>query len=62
MNRKLQILRDTFANEIFFVQVVILYVGIAILCGLAVGAIVAPIVCAGPGFIDCMIAEITGLF
>ena len=62
MPRWMQILRDTFANEIFFVQMVILYVGIAILCGLAVGAIVALTACAGSGFTACMEAEITGLF
>ncbi len=52
----------TVNNLIFFVQMVILYVGIAILCGLAVGAIVALTACAGPGFMVCMEAEITGLF
>ena len=54
-------------NIIFNVQMVVLYVGMAILCGLLVGAIVAPIGClAAPpndaGFISCMMAEFRGLF
>lgn len=49
-------------NLIFFVRMVVLYVGMAILCGLVVGAVIAPIACAGPGFVDCMRAEFLAFF
>jgi len=62
MNRKLQILRDTFASELFGIKVIILYIGFAIVLGLIVGVFATTASCmisppSGMGFFGCTITE-----
>jgi hypothetical protein len=54
-------------SHLFYVQVVIMYIGFAFLCGLLVAAITTPVGCmvsppGGIGFTDCMKAEFSQLF